>query len=46
MKEILSKKRRLSEMGEVVAMTEECSSIIQRKPPLKVKDPGRFAMPV
>src|ERR1044072_4894531 len=25
-------------------MTEECSSIIQRKPPLKVKDPGRFAL--
>src|ERR1044072_1790906 len=25
-------------------MTEECSSIIQRKPPFKVKDPGRFAL--
>ena len=39
MKEILSKKRRLSEMDEVVAMTEECSSIIQRKLPVKVKGP-------
>src|ERR1044072_2741661 len=38
MKEILSKKRRLREMDEVVAMTEECSSIIQRKLPVKVKD--------
>src|ERR1044072_4684248 len=46
MKEILSKKRRLSEMDEVVLMTEECNTIIQRKLPVKVKDPGRFTLPV
>src|ERR1044072_207231 len=46
MKEILSKKRRLSEMDEIVNMTEECSAIIQRKLPVKMKDPGRFLLPV
>src|ERR1044072_143622 len=46
MKEILSKKRRLSEMDEVVAMTEEASAIIQKKPPVKMKDPGKFMLPV
>src|ERR1044072_2339222 len=38
-KEILSKKRRLSEMDEVVAMTEEASAIIMKKSPVKMKDP-------
>ena len=46
MKEILSKKRRLSEMDETIMMTEECSSIIQKKLPVMVKDPGRFTLPV
>src|ERR1044072_3579510 len=46
MKEILSKKRRLSEMDETIMMTEECSAIIQRKLTVKVKDPGRFTLPV
>src|ERR1044072_7909508 len=46
MKEILSKKRRLSEMDEIVNLTEECSAIIQRKLPVKMKDSGRFILPV
>ena len=46
MKEILSKKRRLSEMDEIVELTEECSAIIQRKLPVKIKDPGKFLLPV
>src|ERR1044072_3462491 len=46
MKEILSKKRRLSEVDEIVAMTEEASAIIQKRGQLKVKDPGKFMLPV
>src|ERR1044072_1707180 len=46
MKEILSKKRRLSEMDAVIAMTEEASAIIQKKAPMKMKDPGKFMLPV
>src|ERR1044072_523413 len=46
MKEILSKKRRLSEIDRVIAMTEETSAIIQRKAPVKMKDPGKFMPPV
>src|ERR1044072_4857852 len=46
MKEILSKKRRLSEMDETVMMTEECNAIIQRKLPVKVKDSGSFTLSV
>ncbi|KAK7314094.1 hypothetical protein VNO77_39304 [Canavalia gladiata] len=44
MKELLSKKRRLKE-DETVALTEECSAIIQRKLPQKLKDPGSFSIP-
>src|ERR1044072_1959190 len=44
MKEILSKKRRLSEMDETVMMTEECNAIIQRKIQVKVKDLGSFTL--
>src|ERR1044072_4307492 len=44
--EILSKKRWLSEMDETVEMTEECSAILQRKFPTKMKDPGSFTLPV
>ncbi|XP_050902839.1 uncharacterized protein LOC127115304 [Lathyrus oleraceus] len=29
-----------------VALVEECSAIIQRKPPLKLTDPGRFTIPI
>src|ERR1044072_107829 len=46
MKEILSKRRRLSEVDEIVAMTEEASAIIQKRAPLKVKDPGKFMLHV
>ncbi|XP_057443707.1 uncharacterized protein LOC130735838 [Lotus japonicus] len=46
MKEILSKKRWLSEENEIVELTEECSAILQRKLPPKRKDPGSFTLPV
>src|ERR1044072_8910596 len=46
MKEILSKKRCLSEIDGVIAMTEATSAIIQRKAPVKMKDPGKFMLPV
>ncbi|XP_054811152.1 uncharacterized protein LOC129312501 [Prosopis cineraria] len=44
LKDILSKKRRFSEF-EIVALTEDCSAIIQRKLPPKLKDPGSFYIP-
>ncbi|PIN21160.1 hypothetical protein CDL12_06143 [Handroanthus impetiginosus] len=44
MKDILSKKKRLGDY-ETVALTEECSVIIQNKLPLKLKDPGSFTIP-
>ena len=44
LKEILSKKRKLEEF-ETVALTEECSAVIQRKLPPKLKDPGSFTVP-
>ncbi|XP_015164961.1 uncharacterized protein [Solanum tuberosum] len=42
-KEIVANKRRLTEY-ETVALTEECSSRIQNKLPIKLKDPGSFTM--
>ncbi|KAJ8759780.1 hypothetical protein K2173_009881 [Erythroxylum novogranatense] len=39
MKDVLSKKRRLGD-HETVALTEECSAILQKKLPPKLKDPG------
>ena len=44
MKDILSRKQRLGDY-ETVALTEECSAIIQRKLPPKLKDPGSFTVP-
>ena len=44
MMEILSKKRRLSDF-ETVNLTEECSAILQRKLPYKIKDPDSFTIP-
>ena len=44
MKEILSNKRRLSGF-ETINLTEECSAILQRKLPQKLKDPGSFTIP-
>ncbi|XP_057984631.1 uncharacterized protein LOC131169422 [Hevea brasiliensis] len=42
--EILSNKRRLEDY-ETVALTEECSAILQNKLPPKLKDPGSFSIP-
>ena len=44
MKNILLKKRRLSDF-ERVNLTEECSAILQRKLPQKLKDPSSFTTP-
>ena len=44
LKDVLSKKRRFSEF-ETVALTEDCSAILQRKLPPKLKDPGSFNIP-
>ena len=44
MKDILSKKRRLSDF-KTVNLTEECSAIFPRKLPQKLKDPGSFTIP-
>ena len=44
MKAILSRKLKLEEL-ETVALTEECSAILQQKLPPKLKDPGSFTIP-
>ena len=44
MKDILSQKRRLADF-ETVNLIEECSAILQRKLPQKLKDPGSFTIP-
>ena len=44
MKEVMSKKRRLEEY-ETVKLIEECSAILQKKLPQKMKDPGSFTIP-
>ena len=44
MKDILSQKRRLADF-ETVNLTEECSAILQKKLPQKLKDPGSFTLP-
>ncbi|KAL5540340.1 hypothetical protein UlMin_042902 [Ulmus minor] len=44
MKEILSKKRKLGDY-ETVMLNEECSAVLQRKLPHKLKDPGSFTIP-
>ena len=44
MKDILSQKKRLVDF-ETVNLTEECSAILQRKLPQKLKDPGSFTIP-
>ncbi|XP_057432285.1 uncharacterized protein LOC130725041 [Lotus japonicus] len=46
MKEIISKKRKLSEENDIVELTEECSAILQKKLPPKRRDPGSFTLPV
>ncbi|XP_062109696.1 uncharacterized protein LOC133821379 [Humulus lupulus] len=44
LKKNLSKKRKLKEY-ETVAVTEECSGILQQKLPSMLKDPGSFNIP-
>ena len=44
MKDILSQKRRLADF-ETVNLIEECSAILQRKLPQKLKDPSTFTIP-
>ena len=44
MKDILSQKKRLANF-EIVNLTEECSAILQRKLPQKLRDPGSFTIP-
>ncbi|XP_075483776.1 uncharacterized protein LOC142523927 [Primulina tabacum] len=43
-KDVMYKKRKLQEF-ETVKLTEECSAILQRKLPQKLKDPGSFTIP-
>ena len=44
MKKILASKKKLEEY-ETIALTEECSAILQKKLLLKLQDPGSFAIP-
>ncbi|XP_027158369.1 uncharacterized protein LOC113759989 [Coffea eugenioides] len=44
LKEIMTKERKLVD-SETIALTEECSAIIQDKLPPKLKDPGSFTVP-
>ncbi|CAL1395552.1 unnamed protein product [Linum trigynum] len=44
LKELLSKKQRLSELA-IVELSEECSVVLQNKLPQKQKDPGSFTIP-
>ena len=44
LKEIVSSKEKLKEYT-MVALTEECSAILQNKLPPKLKDPGSFSIP-
>ena len=44
MKDILSKKRKLGDY-ETITLSEECSAILQKKLPPKLKDPCSFTIP-
>ena len=44
LKEILSKKRKITEEG-VVNLTATCSAVIKKTLPEKMKDPGSFTIP-
>ncbi|KAL5579998.1 hypothetical protein UlMin_012440 [Ulmus minor] len=44
LKDVLSNKRKFAD-SEKVMLTEECSAILQRKLPPKLKDPGSFTIP-
>ncbi|PKU70034.1 hypothetical protein MA16_Dca014480 [Dendrobium catenatum] len=43
MEEILDKKRRLRDF-ETLLLTKECSAILQKKLPQKLKDPSSFVI--
>ncbi|XP_061375023.1 uncharacterized protein LOC133317202 [Gastrolobium bilobum] len=45
MKDLLYKKMKLKD-GETMALTEECSALIQKKLPPKLKDPGSFSISI
>ncbi|XP_061370723.1 uncharacterized protein LOC133313376, partial [Gastrolobium bilobum] len=45
MKDLLTKKRKLN-AGETVALTAECSALIQKKLPPKLQDPGSFSISI
>ncbi|XP_057775361.1 uncharacterized protein LOC130994330 [Salvia miltiorrhiza] len=42
--EIFRKKKKLEEF-EMVNLTEECCAVLQKKLPIKIKDPGSFTIP-
>ena len=44
LKEILTKKRSL-EVNACIELSEDCSAVIQRRLPPKLKDPGSFSIP-
>lgn len=44
MKEFMSRKKK-ADISEIVALTEECSALLQRKLQPKLKDPSRFTIP-
>ncbi|XP_050888977.1 uncharacterized protein LOC127094157 [Lathyrus oleraceus] len=44
MKEFMSRKKK-ADISEIVALTEECSALFQRKLQPKLKDPRRFTIP-
>ena len=44
MKKILANKKKFDGY-ETISVTKECSAILQKKPPLKLQDPGSFAIP-
>ena len=44
MKDVLTKIKRVGEFA-TVALTQECSQLVQGKLPPKLKDPGRFTIP-
>ncbi|XP_073139099.1 uncharacterized protein [Henckelia pumila] len=43
-KNVMARKRKLEEF-ETIKLTEECSAILQKKIPQKLKDPGSFTIP-
>lgn len=43
-KNLISRKTK-ADIGEIVALTKECSALLQRKLPPMLKDPRRFTIP-